>query len=115
MALFACKVGGSEGDVDITALFPYTCHMSMVYGGGDNVWVTGGSSGWKIPCMGIKHMKIEVTNNLMNQPTITSDTGVTLSAGNNVDVSDYDYISVGLGGGIQTGTASITVKFSIVD
>lgn len=100
---------------DLKALFPYTCSASLAYQSGQNVYVTGGGSGWKVPCMGINHMKIVVSNSGMNPPTIQSDTGVALSAGNNVDVSAYNYINVSIGGGVMNSSVGATITFSIVD
>lgn len=89
--------------------FPYTISSTAIlYGGRD---LSEAHASGKIPVVGVNHV------NISGSATIQSNTGVTVSSGNYIDVSRYDYLIISNIGVSTTpgGVSSTSITVSYVD
>ncbi len=88
--------------------FPYTISSTAILYSGD---LSEALASGKIPVVGVNHV------NISGSATIQSNTGVTVSSGNYIDVSRYDYLIISNVGVSTTpgGVSSTSITVSYVD
>ena len=96
-----------------TGLYPLTLSYNVNTNGQTENAHSMGINNYIVPTDGINHLKI--TQSGRGNWTLTSNTGASVSIGNNVDVSDYQYLKVNYWLDWFNNSMSESLTFTYVD